>query len=187
MSNNVMGQPAKPDNNGQTVKIKFYRAGKLEGWFMDRARKAFEQDKQIMGDIYSSCAVVCRGTRQFFTSTGVTIKGIRFTKYHLAAWGKGRILDVAFLTQGLVGILSLGLWQPSITRRATIGYSRAAKDLHVFLAGEKMESNTDLPEDQQETVPKYLQDAVQRQKMSDEELMAEFEAKLSAINAEDTK
>lgn len=181
MSNkNVMGNPTAPNENGSTVKVKYYVGGVLENWFANKARST---ENHVLQKVYITGAVICKTTREFFSRTYNKLKSIRITRPHLRFYGARMLVNLAFSAQGLIGLLSLGLFSPSFTARTTVILARATKDLQVFQAAKDIDNNKNLPKEEQKNVPKHLAERAERSKMTDDEILEEMDRILAEQEA----
>jgi hypothetical protein len=182
MKNDVMGTPAEQakQQSGQTVRVKFYKHGLLEGWFVEKYQGT---ENPILKKVYEAGAITCKVTRDFFARTANKIKSIRFTKHHLKFYAARMLVNLAFSAQGLIGLLSLGLFDPRITPRPSIVLARATKDLQIFNAGKVAEENEHLPEGERRAVPQHLAEAANRHKMSDDEIHDEMDRVIAEMKA----
>lgn len=170
-----------------TVRIKSYTPGFFEGIFTRLA----ERTKLT---IFLYVAALFRATRNFFARTWNKLKAIQFNKENYKFYAAHMFLNLMFFTKGLVGLITLGLFNPNITAKASIYLARTRKDVTDLRAGkildEEVEAGIDILNDDEKDktknskVPRYQRERIRRSSLSQEDMDDEIEKKLAALSDE---
>jgi hypothetical protein len=169
-----------------TVTIERYKPGFFEGIFLKLAYK-FPKFGTEKVNVFMFISVMFKLTRQFFHRTWNKIKAIRFDKLSLKFYFHHMMLNLMFFLKGLIGLISLGLFSPNLTGKATTRLARARRDVSDARAERVLEEVGEEELDEQfehgekSKVSKIQKNRIRRSKMSDEELNDEIDQKLAAF------
>jgi len=176
-----------------TVRVTTYKPGFFEGIFSNLAEK-FPKFGTKKFNIFLVIAYLFRITRNFFERTFNKLKAIRFDKPNFLFYVSHMRLTLMFFIKGTIGLLSLGLFNPDITAKASIAWVRRRKDVSDLRAekilDEEVEAGIDIENDDEKDksknskVTKFQRERIRRNKLSDEDLDNELDKKLAALNAE---
>jgi len=177
-----------------TVTVTTYKPGFFEGIFTKIAEK-FPNFAIKKINIFLFIAYLFRITRQFVQRTWNKLKAIRFDKLNALFYLSHMRLNLMFFIKGFIGLLSLGLFNPDITAKASISLARRRKDVSDFRAEKVLDAETeagiDIENDDEKDktknskVPRYQRERIRRNKLSQEEMDDEIERKLAALTATD--
>jgi hypothetical protein len=188
------------DSATQTVKVTTYTPGFIEGLFIKLAYKLESYPK--LAKVSIGAANIAKGTKTFFVRTGNRFMKIGFTKTHLKTYGTLQLVNLAFFMQGLIGLVSLGLFSPSLTSKVTIKHARNIKDMQTYrnhkiiekeiAEGKDVYNDLDINENNttkedkkvinESKVGKFQRDRVRRKNMTEAELDALLDKKLNNAN-----
>jgi len=181
-----------------TFRVTSYTPGFFEGIFTKIAEKFPNFGPMLKGDRWNLFLVIAylfRITRNFFHRVWNKLKAIRFNKPNAKFYIAHMRLNLMFAIKGLVGLASLGLFNPDITSKASIAVARTRKDVSDIRAGkilsEEEEAGIDIHNDDDKDpsknskVTKYQRERIRRNTMDSDSLDDEIEAKLTALNAKE--
>jgi len=175
-----------------TVRVQTYTPGFFEGKFTNLAER-FPNFAIKGNNIFIVIAYLFRKTRHFFERTWNKLKAIRFNKPNFKFYAAHMFLNLMFFIKGAIGLISLGLFNPNITAKASIYLARTRKDVtdlraETILEAE-VEAGIDIENDDEKDktknskVPRYQRERIRRNKLSDDDLDAELDKKLAAMMA----
>lgn len=170
------------------MKVEIYKPGFFEKFFHNLAYK-FPKFGTKKVNIFLVISVMFKLTRNFFHRTWNKIKSIRFNKLNAKFYFHHMYLNLMFFIKGTIGLVSLGLFSPNITGKATNRLARARRDVSDERVAKTL-SEEDLAEEgvadpqKREKVSTIQRNRIRKNNMSQEELDAEIEAKLAALNKE---
>jgi hypothetical protein len=130
-------------------------------------------------------------TRQFFHRTWNKLKAIRFNKLNLTFYFHHMVLNLMFFLKGLIGLVSLGLFSPNLTGKATTRLARARRDVSDARAEQVLdevgeeELDEKFEHGEKSKVSKIQKNRIRRKNMSEEELNEEIDKKLAAFLDQD--
>lgn len=181
-----------------TFKVTTYTPGFFERIFTNIAERFPNFGPTIKGDkvnIFLVIAYLFRKTRNFFQRIWNKLKAIRFNKPNFKFYAAHMRLNLMFAIKGLVGLASLGLFNPDITAKASIAVARTRKDVSDLRAGkileEEVAAGIDILNDDEtdktknSKVTKYQRDRIRRNTLDENTLNDEIEAKLAALNTKE--
>ena len=181
-----------------TVTVTSYKPGFFEGKFNNLAERFPNfgpMIKESRWNVFLVIAFLFRTTRNFFERTGNKLKAIKFDKPNLLFYGCHLRLSLMFFIKGLIGLVSLGLFNPDITAKASIAWVRRRKDVSDLRAeivlAEEVEAGIDIENDDEKDknknskVPRYQRERIRRSKLSKEDMDDEIERKLAELNKEE--
>ena len=167
-----------------------YKPGFFEGIFYKLAYR-FPKFGTKKVNIFLFISVMFKLTRQFFHRTWNKLKAIRFNKVNLKFYFHHMFLNLMFFVKGLIGLVSLGLFSPNITGKATNRLARARRDLsdarvekQMKEDGETFDEEATAEDDKAKgkgKVSAIQKNRIRKKNMSDKELDDEIEAKLAAM------
>lgn len=160
----------------QKVTITTYTPGLIEGIFLALGRK-LEKFPKLANASYA-VAGFAKGTKNICVRSINRIKKIGFTKTHLKAYSTLQLVNLAFFAQGLIGLVSLGLFAPSFTGKVTVRHARNIKDLQVLRSSQILEKEvaegvdvySDLNTDEEEAKSKSKVSKFQRERVRNKSL-----------------
>jgi len=155
------------------MKIAFRKFGLIEGVFRRLAQ--YFGEESLFGKLFTVLANLSYKTHLLFLLFVNKIKDIGFTKTHLKLYATYQLLNIAFVLQGLIPLLTLGLIHVNLTGRPSVHYSRATKDFIDYKAEKKLKQS---PEDE-ESIPKHVRERIERKNKSDEDLDKELDELLT--------
>ena len=180
-----------------TVTVTQYTPGFFEGIFSNLGERFpffGPTIKEQKYNIFLVIAFLFRITRNFFQRTWNKLKAIEFNKPNFLFYVSHMRLTLMFFIKGLVGLVSLGLFNPDVTAKASISLVRRRKDVSDLRAEAILEDEVDAGIDienddaknpsKNSKVTKFQRERIRRNKLSDDDLDAELDKKLALMNQE---
>lgn len=173
-----------------TVQVTTYKPGFFEGIFLKLAYR-FPKFGTEKVNIFMFISVMFKLTRQFFHRTWNKIKAIRINKLNAKFYFHHMVLNLMFFIKGLIGLVSLGLFSPNITGKATNRLARARRDVSDARAEKILEETGEEEIDDQmgqgkkSKVSNIQRERIRKKNMSEDDLNNEIEARLQALLSDD--